>query len=410
MVRRLLHAKSAPKLFVLLFVAAYVVLPAEIAGRAGGSPYFLQLAWMCALAAVFVVVGAMLPLPLHRMPKVRIPMEVVLAIVWVAFLAYAVAVCATAEGIPLLASLHGADQATITTLRENFLKARVGWQAGFVYMNAIFAGFLLPYCIALMFLHRVRFRWLCFLGFLLYSLSFVEKAFFLKAVVPLFYLALERRLKTRISPGFVCLVAAGLLVGVTVASRIGATDGPYPNGTFFSTNYVPGSPLEYMVWRSVSVPVTTATDAIRVFKEQFDGKLLLGRTSSLVAKATGSEQVPFERTVFEQQWGQLETGTGSSNSVYVTEAYVNFGLAGVAAFSLFVGVVLRLFAKSRDVAFQSIWMLFCLNIFTAGVMGTLLSNGFLLVLLMTMFMKMKTPPHRMPKKASGTARLEEARA
>ncbi|HEV2990119.1 MAG TPA: O-antigen polysaccharide polymerase Wzy, partial [Candidatus Angelobacter sp.] len=124
---------------------------------------------------------------------------------------------------------------------------------------------------------------------------------------------------------------------------------------------------------------------------------LMGATSTLLAHVSGRERVLFERSVFAAQWGQNETGTGSANSVYITEAYVNFGYAGVVIFSLMIGSILRLFAKSRDPAFQSLWILFCLNIYFAGLIGTLFSNGFVLLLFFSVFIKLRAAALTRPK-------------
>jgi hypothetical protein len=130
---------------------------------------------------------------------------------------------------------------------------------------------------------------------------------------------------------------------------------------------------------------------------QFDDTLQLGATSSFLARISGRSIVPFERLVFASQWGQNETGTGSSNSVFITEAFVNFGLFGVAGFAFLIGVILHFLARSKDYAFQSIWMLFALNIYVAGLIGTLLSNGLLLVLMLAAFVRFKLPEKPIPE-------------
>jgi hypothetical protein len=91
------------------------------------------------------------------------------------------------------------------------------------------------------------------------------------------------------------------------------------------------------------------------------------------------------------QWGQNETGTGSSNSVYITEAFVNFGWIGVVIFSIFIGRSLKWFARSRDEAFRSIWPLYVMGLYSAGLFGQLLSNGFILLLALGLFVSIRAP-------------------
>jgi hypothetical protein len=130
--------------------------------------------------------------------------------------------------------------------------------------------------------------------------------------------------------------------------------------------------------------VVTAADALRVFDEEYGGRPLLGASSSLLAGLFGLERVNVEREIFAFQWGQNETETGNANSVYLTEAFLNFRWAGVVVFSLVVGLVLRLFARSRDEALRSLWPLFCFTIFVAPLTGTLFSNGFLVVIALSL--------------------------
>jgi hypothetical protein len=393
MLKVLTSARFARFAFPLLILGAYAFLPVILHLSGVANEYFLKLAWLSCVGVLCIYIGVLLPVPLDRLPKVILNPEPFLFAIFVLFSTFVLLACLTATQIPLIASLRGADAATIALLREQFLKAREGYQASFVYINAIFSGFLIPYSLALMFLNRYRFRWVCFAAFLLYTISFSEKVFFLKAVLPLFYLIIQKRIHSILGPSAMVACMAGLLFpvtavsAVTAVSRLGSLDNP--GGQFFSAQYIPNSPTEYMIWRAFSIPLVTAADAIRVFSEEFDDEPFKGATSTLLAKATDRELVPFERKVFAAQWGQNETGTGSSNSVYLTEAYVNFGVPGVVVFSIVVGIILRFFARTRDIAFQSLWMLFALNVYVAGLIGTLMSNGLIVMLFLAAFVKFK---------------------
>jgi hypothetical protein len=140
-------------------------------------------------------------------------------------------------------------------------------------------------------------------------------------------------------------------------------------------------------WRTLAVPVITAADALRVFDVDYGGRLLKGATSSVIAAVSGQERVLFERDVFASEWGQNETETGSANSVFLTEAFVNFGWAGVVGFAVAVGLLFRVFARSRDEALRSLWMIFAYALYCAPMIGTLLSNGYALVLGLSMLVR-----------------------
>jgi hypothetical protein len=115
----------------------------------------------------------------------------------------------------------------------------------------------------------------------------------------------------------------------------------------------------------------------------------MGATNSTLALLFNRPRVEFEREVYGFQWGQNEAGTGSANSVYLTEAYVNFGMFGVAIFSLLVGRILYIFMSSRDISIRAISILFLYSIYNSGLLSTLLSNGFLVMLLIAFFVKWK---------------------
>lgn len=379
MLRALTRAESAAWVFAGAIALAYGALPLAVHLWFLENEYFVQLAGIAGVGAACVVLGSRLPIldRLEGLPRWAVREEVFLAATWGAFLAFVLLATVTAERIPFVAALQGVDADTLATLREQFLKAREGWQASFPYVNAVLAGALVPYALVLMLVRRHRLRWVFFAVFLLYCLSFVEKAFFLKAAIPLAYLVFQGQLRSVVRPGVVVAGGLALLGLVTVVSGVTERSESGSQDEFFSTAFTPEGPLGFLVWRSVAIPVVTAGDALRLFEDEYGGRPLLGATSSLVAGLRGVERVNVEREIYAVQWGQNETETGNANSVYLTEAYLNFGMAGVVAFSLLVGAILRLFARSRDEPLRSLWPLFCFTIYVAPLTGTLFSNGFL---------------------------------
>jgi len=365
----------------------YGLLPLAVSTLLLENEYFLQLAAVTALGAAGILTGSRLPLldGVHRLPQVKVELGWFQLVIWGAFLAFVAVACVTADRIPFVAALQGVDAETLAVLRERFLKAREGWQASLPYVNSLLAGALVPYSLMLMMTWRHRLRWVLFAAFLVYCLSFVEKAFFLKAAIPLAYMVIQSRVRSSIRPLFVLGGALSLLLLVTVVSGVAERSESSGDEAFFSTAFTAQGPIAFLVWRALAVPVVTAGDALRVFAQEYDGQPLLGASSGLLAGALGRERVDVERVVFAAQFGQTETETGSANSVYLTEAYLNFGYPGVVAFSVLVGLLLRLLARSRDEALRSLWMLFCFGIFVAPLTGTLFSNGFLLVMAVSIF-------------------------
>lgn len=384
--RAITEAERGAAVFAAMLVVAYVCVPLAAYYVGLDNEYFLQLARLGAVGAACVIIGARLPL-LDRLDRGEaakrvLGLEQFLVLVWGIFIAFVLVAFLTAERIPFLAALEGADRATVATLREQFLKAREGWQGVLVYVNAGLSGALVPYTLALMLLHRHRYRWPLFAVFLLYCISFVEKSFFLRAAIPLLYLSAQRRIASAVRPAVVIAGGLALLVLVTTISGV-ATSDEDGGDEYFSTSYIPKGPVALIGWRSIAVPVLTAADALRVFDQEYGGRLLMGATSSLVAAVLGVERVAFERDVFAAQWGQNETETGSANSVFLTEAFANFGWPGVVVFSLGVGLIFRLFARSQDEALRALWMIFAYALYAAPLIGTLLSNGYAVVLLLS---------------------------
>ena len=371
----------------------YAVLPLVLGSINSGadSSYFI-LAALATFAVASLAMGASISLFdswfSGRQRRVTIGMYGFNTCLWGVFVFFVFFAWWTAPKIPLLAALTGADSATVAVLREQFLKAREGWQASFVYVNAILSGALIPYSLALMFVNQTRRRWFAASLFLLYSLSFMEKAYFLKALLPLFVLAAQGRVRIGISPKMLFVVALGVVLAMTFISGAGSSEGT-TDVSFFSVDYLPGGVIDHIAWRLFAIPLLTALDAVKLFENYFDGHFLLGGTSSFISGVFGIEHVEFERLVYSFQWGQNETGTGSANSVFITEAFVNFGWAGVFVFGLIVGLLMRLFARSQDKAFQALWPLFALGLYSAGLIGLLLSNGFVLLFFVILFFRIR---------------------
>jgi hypothetical protein len=387
-------AQSSALILCSALLFTYCALPLVINITADDDPKLLMLAAVSFVAIIAIILGAKTPLFdsvfKGRSPRIRVNAVFFNSMLWSVFVIFVFVAWFTAPNIPLIAALNGADSETIAILREQFLKAREGWQTSFVYINAVLSGALIPYSLALMFLNTMRWRWLAAGFFLIFCISFMEKAFFLKAAFPLIYLVAQRQVIIGLSLREMLLGTLGLLLLLTLYSGGGGYD---PSGSpFFSVSYLPQGSLDHLFWRIVAIPLITAADAIRVFQEQFSSQPLMGATSTFLASLFGIERIEYERLVFAAQWGQNETGTGSSNSVYITEAFVNFGWMGIFIFSFIIGILMRFFSVSRDEAFRAIWPLFVFGVFTSGLIGTMLSNGYLIIFLLTACIRLQVYP------------------
>lgn len=392
MIRFFLDPARSGYIFAAAILFGYGIVPLWFYLSVNIGEDYLQLALIATLGAAAIAFGFLGHRdPIDETGKLPITLEAFTALVWFPFLLIAVLILATAPAIPLVTALQGGSADLIALQREEFLKSREGIAGIFVYLHAFFTGALVPYSIALMFIHKFRWRWLLTALALLYTISFVEKAFFLKVALPLIYLFGTGAVRSRFGPKTTVALAAVILVFVTTVSGSGSDAAAGTSADFFSADYAPTGPINHIIWRSIAVPVFTAADALRVFATYFNGEWLWGATSSFFSTLFGQNRIAFERLVFEAQWGQNETGTGSSNSVYLTEAFVNFGWVGVIVFSFFIGRTLTWFSRSRDEAFRAIWPLFVMGLYSSGLIGNLLSNGFLLMLAIGLFIHIR--PH-----------------
>lgn len=350
---------------------------------------FFQVAWLALLSSVTVFVFSELSLTKQRIifPKIVVSPRFLFFSVFGVFASFALLVLVTAEAIPLVAWFSGSDAETLVVLREKFLKAREGWQSVFPYLNAIFTGALIPYCLAAFFLSEYRWRWLAFGAFLLYSILFIEKVFFLKAMIPLIYVVYCVRQGAVSSFVWVFSFCLLIVFFLGVVSGFGS-GGEESSGVFFSGQYRAVGTFNFLLWRAVAVPLFTAADSLSYFIEGLGSTPLMGATSGLLSGIFGLDRIEFERLVFEYQWGQTTTGTGSANAVYFIDAYVNFGIFGVFFFSALVGLFFKFISRSNDEALHAVWPLFALGLYVSGLVGNLASNGFLLVFLLSVSIRL----------------------
>lgn len=421
----ILRFLTEPRYSGYFFAAAlfliYGAAPLAVYWLIDGNPYMLTLGTMTCVAAIMVVLGFHLAffdrlIAEHRF-RLSVPLPVFQIIVWGAFLAFFVVTVATADAVPLVSALTGTFSAeALDAQRGAFLKTREGWEASLPYVSGVFAGTLLPFALALLLLHKMRGRFLALASFCVYSLSFLQKALFIQVVTPPAYLAARRVIWNYLGLAALIAGSVGMLYLNTMLARgiqepemieqiiaeraerqlelergsggsrkrNPAESGLFPPD-FFSADFYPVSTAEHLVWRAVAVPIFTAADAIKVFDTKLEGRHLHGATSSFIAAIFRLPRVNYDAEVYASQWGAK--AVGRANSVYITEAYVNFGWPGIIGFSLLVGLAFRVFARSRNEAVRSMWLLFAYNVIQASLIGTLLSSGFVLVFIFALFIR-----------------------
>ena len=405
-IKQITDAKFSGPIFFFVLAVVYGVVPLY-QGLIASDPYMLKLSGIAAVACVAGLGGFYLPIIDRQFTdkawRIPVPPMLLHAAIWIAFGVFVAVTFATADSIPLVKALQGgASLVDLDIARAEFLKTRQGWEAALGYFSGAFVGAILPYSMAVLFSSGSRFRYGAMGTFFFYAESYLQKALFLQIVIPLAYLVVQRKIWNYRGLALLLAGTLGLLYVNTILARgtdqftefetLVQTNSTAPTGVpkppareFLSSNYKPRSNVEHLVWRAGAVPIFTARDALIVHDEQFGGRLLMGATSSFTAKLLGLERVNYDAAVHGYQWG--ETAIGRSNSVYLTEAFVNFGWLGVAVFSFVVGQLFRCFWKSNDFAFKAMWPLFTYNIIQASLIGSLLSSGFAVVFFIGLLLK-----------------------
>lgn len=389
-VKSFLSPKYSFFYFSVVFLLFYAVLPFFVFIYTGDY-YLSKLSVLTCLSFFCVYCGCRFNfLDVFFKPNFKrfyIPVWLFVFVVWFGFSIYVFYTFYTADAIPFLSAISGAGDAEVSSQRGAFLKGRSGYEGLLIYVGTLFSSVLIPYSIVMMFFHGYRYRYFFVFAFICYCVSFMAKTLFLSIVLPLFvYFSLIGKLSVSKAISvvfgsilvmffFIYLVSEGSLFDVGISDSL-----------FFTSSYVPSGALDYLIWRMFSVPVFTASESLMVFDSYFGGKPLLGATSSFLALVFDVARVNFERYVFMYQFGSWNE-IANSNAYFVVDSYVNFSIFGVLFYSFIVGLFLRFFKISRDVSFASLWLLFVFHLFSASLIGTLLSNGFLLILFISVFFK-----------------------
>lgn len=381
-------SKNIAMFYILTFSSSYIIFPYLFEILSGNiNTYGSTVAKITLVSNFFVLLGIFVHFNLSLQTKfILLSYETTVKIIFSIFIMFISLCFITAEKIPLISSLQGADSLTLSIARAKFLKAREGWQQSFVYINAILGGGIVPYLICLAFERGYKYKYLLLFIFFLYSISFLEKAYFLKIGLPLFFFYYTRSKRKIVFAATSITIIVFLLTLMSFLAGKGINVDVIDNDeSFFSAYYVSQTPFEKIIWRAVVIPVVTSIDAIKLFYEKYSGQFLLGSTNSTISLLFGMKRIEYEREVFSSQWGQGEGGTGAANSVFVTEAFVNFGYIGVILFSFIVGRIIFYFSINKYLSMKAISFLFIYSIFNSGLLSTLLSNAYLVLLLISFF-------------------------
>ncbi|WP_396267888.1 hypothetical protein [Ideonella sp.] len=380
-------------IFSAILLVVYAIAPAAVYLIAPVGESFLLLSLITICAVTSMLLGSQISLFDSRFkpsaPRLAIDRRVFIAVTWLIFIAFVLITFSTAPSIPIWTALRGgATSNELSQERGEFLKGREGAGIALLYISTFLVNTIVPYSIVLLYRVKSSLRHWAAAVFFLFCISFMQKALFLNLILPLLvFLAITRKLSTKI---FLPVIfgTVGLLL-LTTALSLAGEGGDTSNtrsSDYLTALYAPSNPIDYFIWRAAAVPIFTATDTLVVHSEQFGSRPLMGATSTLISSILGIERINLERFVFEHQFGGWND-TANSNAVFCIDAYVNFGWPGVVIFGLIIGLTFRWFKISTDIGFQSLWLIFAFVLFSAPLIGMLLSNGFAYMLLHGLYIR-----------------------
>lgn len=391
------HPRNSLTVFSGALLLVYVVAPVLSYIFLAEDANLLRLASITTVGLASMWIGRLLPLFDGRLRpesrRVTVSWTVFVRATFLTFLVFMFVTFATAPSIPLLSALRGVATDALSEERGAFLKGRQGAQLALLYLSTFLLNTVVPYGVVLAYLARSRLRYVFAAMVLGFSVSFLQKTLFLNLILPLLaLLAIQGELRGR----RVMFGIGGSVLVVLVSTYLSIQVDPaamaysFAPTEFLSAQYSPDSPLLYLVWRSISVPIFTATDTLVVHSATFGGEPLWGATSTLLSALFGMDRVNIERYVFEYQFGGWND-TANANCVFLVDAYVNFSWPGVIVAGLLVGQVFRWFIRSRDTVFRSLWPLLAFVLFSASLIAMLLSNGWLFMLCFALFVRVRAP-------------------
>ncbi len=289
--------------------------------------------------------------------------------------------CITSPDIALFAAFKGASLTELANLREEFLRVRTGLGKIPLYFYTICIISIIPLIITQMFLLKKPERyWVLFLFVFSLTLT-LEKGRTLVALLPLIVLFLNQG-STKKTVGFLILLIT-IICLVSFFAR-GGLSHAHTNENSVLTKYNifndKKSQIYYLINRVVYIPYTTAIDWLDFKKRVLHGQETHGQSIGFIAWLMGKKKIYLEKEVFAFEWGQNSTGTGTANTAYYIDAYVNFGLWGIVLYSCIIAFLVKLCLASGNKAIMATLTVSLYYLCFHGLTAMLFSGGLIFLL------------------------------
>lgn len=388
-------------LLPVLAIAIFYVIPSLLGSLLDGRPLAPKLLYLSLISVFFYLVfysilrGRWFTHLYNSVLKINIGWQIISFSIIVVYFSVIVYACITAPKIALFAALDGATMSELSGLREEFLRTRVGWEVVLLYIYAIGISALMPLTIAQMFISKSKWRIPILLLFL-FSLSLtLEKGRSLVALLPLVVLFINGGDRKKaylvflilfLNIGLVSAVARGGLTSDDIADDPGPMAGVPDEYNLFVGET---SQFYYLINRVWYIPYLTAIDWLRYKEEVLNSETVSGRSIGVVAWLIGEDKIYLEREVFKFEWGQNETGTGSANSVYYVDAYLNFGHLGIVLYTFLLALLVRVCICSQNKALIACLAISVYYVCFNSLSAVIFSGGLGFLFFLALFFRVK---------------------
>lgn len=328
--------------------------------------------------------------PIFKINKIEINLLKVSKLVITNYFFFMVFVAYTAPSIPLFDAISGVGIDEISIGRETFLRVRVGWEESLNYIYAIFRSFLMPFAICSLYKSNAKIKHFVLAGFLFSLVLTLEKSLSVIALVPVIFIYFQHKAKYAIRMivlTLLCVIATSFLArgGVSDSTVENSLSSVPESHTIFSNQ----DQVSYILNRIIYIPYITGVDWLKYRDSILNGENANGRSISIAAWVMHEEKLNLEREVFEFQWGQNETGTGSANTAYFIDAYVNFGMMGCILYSFIIVIILRFIIFSRIEVLPACIFVPLLYLLFNSLSAMIFSGGLFITLFFAIFIKDK---------------------
>lgn len=395
-------------LLPVLAVSVFYIIPSVLGvffGEREQAPVLLFLSILSILSyLIFYVMfsGVWFSRLLRTVPKLPMSWRAFNLTILTVYFAVIIYASLTAPGIALFAAFQGVGLAELSGLREEFLRTREGAERALTYIYAIGVTSLVPLVIAQMFVDKSRRRFWVLFAFLFTLLLTLEKGRALVAVIPLIILFVNAGKKSKAYLSVFYLVAVIATVSLVARGALSSGDAT----TAVEDNPMASVPVEYnlfpdetsqfyyLINRVMYIPYLTAIDWLRYKDEILAGESVSGRSIGVIALLMGEPKINLEQEVFAFEWGQNETGTGSANTVFYVDAFLNFGYFGVILYSAILALFVRICIRSENAALCACLGISICTLTLNALPAVLFSGGLAFLVFIALFFRAKKPVAR----------------